>query len=245
MNFFRSPNIEFICTIPVAKVLHPITPMKEYKPNWVLEMAKNLSIKKQNNEIIGRQVVRCPGLKTLFKKGWVVYNWIDVYVTVNEDRSYEWNTNVDQKNISPINEDYFGVHPYDSFKESKFLSQKIPIFKVVTPWLAKIPKGYVMYIKGMPYQEHDMFTVSEGMMTSEYGIAGVNFPILWNKPGKYLIPAGMPLAHILCIEEKDIEHTIRDTTDKEIKQHLDESVIKYSRFTSNYAEIKKQIKLYS
>jgi hypothetical protein len=247
MNLFKKPKVEFLCTIHAVANLHPIKPMRFYRPEWITNLAKKVaeSSQEERNTVAVRSVSRCPGIRKLYSEGWVVFNWMDVSIKIKADGTYEWRTSIDQKNISPINVDYINQHPSSSFSTSDFLSQKVPIIKIITPWLAKIPDGYTLFMKGFPYQEHDMFTVGEGMMTNELGMAGVNLQVMWNKPGEYFLPAGMPLAQLLVIKDEPIDAVIRNATDDEIATHLDESVIRYARYFPSYKEIKEQIASYA
>lgn len=233
MKWFTSPKIEFITTLPVTKIVHPISPMRLYKPEWLTKEAKRFAETKND-----KSISRCPGIRKLFSKGWVVFNWMDSYVKINEDLTFEWKTNINQKNICPIPADYLEGHKIQP------ISNGIPTFKLSTPWLAKTPDGYSLYMKGMPYQEHDMFTVGEGMMSNEFGLTGITFHLIFKKPGEYFLPAGMPLAHLMCVKDEDVKEVFRDATKEEIQQHLDESAIKYSRIVPSYKEMKAMIAAY-
>lgn len=214
-----------------------------HKPEWLKKSAQRAAQQSalQIASEEAKSVARCPGIRKIFSEGWVVYNWMDVYIKVGENGEYEWRSSVDQKNISPIKVDYVNVHLNQSFAASEFLGKKVPVFKFVTPWLVKVPTGYTLIQKGMPYQEHDMFTVGEGLVTNEYGITAVSIQLLWNKPGEYILPAGMPLAHLMLVKTGGVREVIRNATKEEVDTHLSEAVLKYLRWLPSYKEVKQQI----
>lgn len=239
----KEPTVEFICTIPAAMHMFPIKPARQYLPDWVKAEAKKFAaeLKKTKGKEALRSVARCPGIRKAFSTGWVACLYQDIRLTVHADGSWECHFPIDQTILLPNKTNLVSDHDMNSFSSSEFLSKKRPILKINLPWLARVPKGYLLYQKPMPYQEHDMFMAGEGVFERAYGVQELNVQLLWNNPGTYLLPAGMPLAHYILVRETEAACVVRHATQQDMDDYREDSLIKNSKFVINFTEVREHI----
>jgi len=238
-NLFKKPPVvEFLCVMPGALEIHPIESAKAFRPEWfkksTQEWAENF--KKGSPHI---SIGRCPGVTKLYDTGWIVSTWQDIEIEILEDGGYAWATKFDETPLRydkclPVNE-----HSPLSFKHSEFLSKKIPILKINTPWHVKIPKGYNMLQLPVPYQEHDWFITAQGIFEKDFGNYELNISVLCNKIGKFTIKAGTPMAHLILVKDEKIKHTVRYATTEECEQCNKKVALINSMKCANYSKLKK------
>ncbi len=240
----RKPEFKFLCRIPGATEIHPIISMREAKPEWMHAEATKHAKKVRHVSIdtITQQksVAKCPGIRAVLDEGWLVRNWQDTVIRVEADGSYVWRSAIDQalyEGVPP----YVDSHPADSFSQSEFLRHKIPNIKLHLPWMVEIPKGYALYQKGVPYQEHDMFTVGEGIFSWQYGACEINVLVMFNKPGEYLLKAGMPLAQLIPVKEERFAAVIRDATPEELATAKKDKLAIHHMFIANYRKVRETL----
>lgn len=243
-NWLKEEKFQFFCTIPGVSALFPISPMKEYRPRWLTEAAKAFAAHKKafciDNAEQHVSISKCPGIRTLFTTGWLLRNWQDIIIRISADGTYTWKSVVDQTAF-PDTFEAVSEHRADTFLSSEYLRTKVPIIKINTPWRVHIPDGYEMYQKGVPYQEHDWFTVGEGILTSEYGATDINIQLLFNAPGEYVIKAGMPLAHLIPIRRSQPSAVIRDMNESDLRTMTRNRVLSRHSFITDYNKIKATV----
>ncbi len=240
----RKPEFKFLCRIPGATAIHPIVSMREAKPEWLraetvvyAKRTKNITV---DTAAQHKSVAKCPGIRTILDEGWLVRNWQDVVIRVEADGSYTWRSAVDQALYDGVFP-YVGEHPAGSFSQSEHLRRKVPILKLHTPWMVEIPKGYALYQKGVPYQEHDMFTVGEGIFSWQYGACEINVQLMFNAPGEYFLKAGMPIAQLVPIKEERVGVVIRDATPEELAAAKRDTLAIHHMFVANYRKVQEII----
>jgi len=238
MTFFKKqPTIEFLCVLPGSLECHPPEPIKNYKPKWLKDTVSEFV----KNDSLNSTVGKCPGIRKILKTGWIIKTWQDIDIIVHEEGLFEWKTPYDEGEDRPDGLTTIGYHDPNTFKHSEFLSKKIPLIKIQIPWRVKPPKGYDILVMPVPYQEHDMYTTETGIWENEFGIMALNIVALWNKPGKYFIPAGTPIAHLMLIKKEKHSHVVRYATNEEIVQIQSITRIIHNKFITNYKEMKESI----
>lgn len=238
----KKPTFEFFSRIPGVPNMYPITPMRMQKPEWLQAEATAVAREDKtisfDNANLRRSIARCPGIRSLLNTGWMVRNWQDIYIRVNADGSYEWKSAIDQTQFEGV-PPCIGEHNPNSFARSEFLRHKVPILKLHTPWAANIPEGYTLYQKGLPYQEHDMFEVGEGVFSWDYNVFEVNVQLIFSRPGDYFLPAGMPLSHLIPMRKETFIEEVRESTPEDMAKIKRDHSVLFSTFARNYGVLKK------
>ena len=238
LNFFKKqPTIEFLCVLSGALETYPPEPIKNYKPKWLTDTITEFAKSDRFEATVGK----CPGIRKILTTGWIIKTWQDIDIIVHDDGMFEWRTPYDEGGDRPDGLNTIGYHDKSTFKHSEFLSKKIPLIKFQIPWRAKPPKGYDILVMPVPYQEHDDYTTETGIWENEFGIMALNIVAMWNKPGKFHIPAGTPIAHLMLVKKEKYNYVARYATDKEIVQIQTITRIIHNKFTTNYKEMKQSI----
>lgn len=239
MWLFKKPKVEFLCMLKEALVAHPITEISKAKPRWLDEHATEYAnLAKEtltDDNVMLRSVAKCRGIRDLFKTGWVLYNWQDIYIRVEEGGKFTWSTPLSQKQL--IGFDMVSFHSNESFSKCPHLAQQVPIIKVLTPWRVKIPDGYSLMQLGVPYQDHNMFTTGVGIFPDKFGYMELNIQLFWHEKRPMILKAGTPLAHLVLIKNEKIPTDIRMASADELKRIASQQNIKNSMFRPNYAEM--------
>lgn len=245
--FKKEPKVEFLCRMPAARHLYPIVPMRELKVPFMDKAIREFKAKRRcpfnpNNHIDYRTIGKCPGIRSIFNTGWLVRTWQDIHFEIDKvnDR-WKWSAPVPQ--FSMIGEELLAVDRQfgGNFENTDYIQYQGNFFRIQTPWLVKIPKGYSMLIKPVPYQDHHVFTTMEGIQSWEYGYLKPTMFLQIHKTGNFTIKAGTPIGQMILVEDKNFEYEVRDITEEEEKRmRMIHQVIPHS-FVSNFRVIKKAI----
>lgn len=242
INFFKKPKVEFLCTLEAAMYTYPIEPINKSKPKWLEKEAAQFVAEQKLFGVghIASTIAKCRGIRDLYKTGWVLKAWQDIYVDAKEDGSCEWRTRVNLEKLDGAPEVDF--HSADTFRNCPHLKEQIPIIKIQPPWLMKIPKGYNVIQLPMFYDENDLFTTALGIYDSTFGFMELNVQLFWHKRGPHIIKAGTPLAHYILLKDEKIPHEIRLVTDEERKQVGTKQAIIACAFKTNYRSMLTMLK---
>lgn len=244
MGFFTKPKIEFLCMLPEALAAHPVQHISKARPKWLDEHATDYAFRSKetltDENVTLRTVAKCRGIREMFRTGWLLYNWQDIYIRVEEGGKFTWSTPVSQKQL--IGFDMVSFHSNESFSKCPHLAEQVPIIKVLTPWRAKIPDGYSLMQLGVPYQEHDMFTTGTGIFPDKFGFMELNIQLFWHEKRPMILKAGTPLAHLVLIKNEEISSEIRLADEKERRLIAAQQTIKNSMFRPNYVDMVDSIR---
>lgn len=204
MNLFKKPKLEFYSTIKGVHKLMPIVEAKTISYDWVKKAGKHFA---DSN----RSTTRCPGIFAAKNEGWILRSWQDIVLNVDGDK-YKWETPMNQDKLS---EEFSGhaVSEHDASMMHQFFDNwpegSLPsVLKFNTPWLAKIPKGYILKQFHPPYLDENRFTTLSGIYSPEYGMATLHIPVIWHKQGESLIKAGTPLAQFSLHKKEEIDFSV-------------------------------------
>lgn len=247
INFFKKPQVEFVTLIPEVMQIMPITPARDIKFDWVKEALADY--KKLKTEADGKEklthISRCPGILGISNQGWIQRSWQDIVIKTNGDGStYKWKTPLNQLTTDLDHKwqwDYVSHHPEHLFSQYNKLNKNTlkTIIKVQSPWMAYIPKGYVLMSMPIPYPDNHIFTAAIGLLDGDYGPNFLNVQMFWHElNGETVIPAGTPLCQYILLKKEKIDYKIREYTKKDIDNlRLRASTID-STYISNYTKLK-------
>lgn len=239
----KNPKIQFECQIPGVETLMPIIEAREHRPAWVSRAFESLVAERKAPDYGTERhlhVLRCPGIFSLMRKGYIVRAWHDIHIKAHGDgNNFNWNAPIDQAK-TPHGQPSVSFHPADQLY--KFMSDwpkdalKI-VIKIHTPWVARIPKGYLLLELPPAYSDNSMFTVLPGVFDANIGPIDLNVQLVWNvAEGSAVIKAGTPLAQYILVkdEEVDFELTGEKATDVELR-----NLVLGSHFISSVNKLKK------
>ena len=241
-NFFKE-KIIFENVIPGIDKIMPMIPAKEYKHVWHQKALDEFSkIRKQPNYGMEKMVhtVRCPGIFTLQRHGWISRTWQDITIETNGDgENFVWTTPLDQRQFGQG--EYVQSHPkqqlqiyMDNWKNDTLKT----VVKISTGWRCIVPKGYYLLEMPVPYLDENRFTTLPGYFDRDQGPAQMNVQLLWHvMKGKTLIKAGTPIAQYVLVPKKQFEMEVRSVHSSNIHQVFE--MVNNSKFVKNYNEIKK------
>lgn len=209
--------------------IHPIIPASENKLSWFPKMAAAL----KNSE---KTTAKCPGINGIRNLGWIMKMPHDVKLKVGKDW-YEWETsakndyNAIEHHPQNLLYEHFSNWPENSCKE---------VIKIVTPWIAEIPEGYMLLQTHPAYLDDDRFTVLPGIYKREYGFAELTVPVIWNKFGDNLIKAGTPIAQFFLIKQEEHEYAVESifNDEKTLKRFKTQNLILNSTYSRIYKSLR-------
>lgn len=245
MHFFRKPKITFDCLIPGVERLMPMIPAKEFKHQWVKRAMQEYK-DERSNPMFGMEkhihTVRCPGIFTLQRHGWIMRTWQDITIeTFGDGHSMQWTTPINQNALNPAVGDYVGGHPEQqlhNFMNNWHKDTLRTLIKIKTPWGCHVPKGYYLLETQVAYADENRFTTVSGFFSREQGYSSLNPQLLWHVPiGKTLIKAGTPIAQYMLVPKDSFDmniNVIGNTTDESFFE-----LVNNYRFVKNYSEVKR------
>lgn len=215
-------TIEFFSTIPGVAETFPIIEAKDYKPEWTKVAIQDLINKKNNiiNNNTGRftHLSYCPGIFDLFKTGYIVPMWYDVFIKTEKNKpGFSWT--VADKDFSTLSDIKF----IDTHNEE--MTNFIPkrkgtinnIVKINTPWNVIVPENLKFLCLPISYPDHFNYESTSGVLDSSLS-SELNIQMNWNvEEGEILIKAGTPLMHIIPLSEKAFNIEVRTANKKDLQ----------------------------
>ena len=208
-------DVKFVSTVPGVADMFPITPMSEYKTKWSVKARDDylkLDKTKKNNH-----VMFCPGIFDLFKVGWYVSMWYDVYIKTKKDEpGFSWRV---ASPVSDITEKHMKIIDTHGDNITKFIPKRESrienIVKINTPYHIIAPKDLKFLFLPMPYPDHYDWESASGLLEPALS-SEVNVQLYWNvKDGEKFIKAGTPLCQIIPLTKEKINMTCREANEKE------------------------------
>ena len=213
-------KIEFVSRIKGVAEMFPILEASQYKRKWVNTAMANY---KENRQEMQKQthVVRCPGIFSLLKRGYIITSWCDVSITTKKGQEgFDWKL--------PMKADHEGMYdvpPIDAQLDD--LAKWIPkregqistLVKINSPLNVIAPKGVKLLMLPVPYPDQFDFDCSMGILDPAESIE-LNVQLNWHKEdGEVIIKAGTPLAYLIPLydSEREVEIINRDATEKELE----------------------------
>lgn len=215
-------TIQFFCTIPGVAETFPIIEAKNYKPEWTKAAIQDL-INKKNNVIninTGRftHLSYCPGIFDLFKTGYIVPMWYDIYIKTEKNKpGFSWT--IADRSFSTLSDiKFIDTH---SEEMTNFIPKRKGtinnIVKINTPWNVIVPENLKFLCLPISYPDHFDYESTSGVYDPSQS-SEINIQMNWNvEEGEILIKAGTPLMHIIPLSEKTFKLENRTATEKDLK----------------------------
>tara|TARA_R100001509_G_C4828581_1_gene202459 strand:- start:154 stop:858 length:705 start_codon:yes stop_codon:yes gene_type:complete len=173
------------------KELYP-QPAKNYTPDWY----KNIPIDiKDNNKFVSKvipnnkTVKMCPSFNDVFKDGYVIVAHCDIYLRVDKDGYWEWQTPDD---LFPLD-----MHPDSQMLDYIKHTNVKKIFKLVNPWYCITPKGWSIKQIPLLYNFNPDWYVGYGILNTDVQHE-INQQIFYTSDSnEILIKRGTPLNYIV------------------------------------------------
>jgi len=227
-NFKKKPKIEFynICQ-GLEKINPPIYARKEPLPKWVKEHAADSKKWLEENKIPTSarfSIEKCPGIRGVMDLGFHLKTWQDISLFLNPDGSFKWHMpnqlsffNPNAKFIEPEVQ-FHTANQFPAFCNSR--EDTFPtIVKIITPWRAKMPKGWVFLLLPVFYSDNPWFSAVPGIWNPEYGRhLNINLQIHKKAGSSVFFPAGISIVKMLPINlNENIEFSVREISKQEEK----------------------------
>ena len=243
--FNRKPKVVFTSLIPGMEKIMPIIPAKDYRHPWVDKASSEYSeLRKQKDwgTFKVQHTVRCPGIFSLQRTGWIMRTYQDIWIeTKSGSDDFLWQSALHQKKFYPELGDYVGSHPKSQLADYMVNwpeGTKKVLVKIHSPWKCIVPKGYYLLEMGLPYQDENRFQTVPGFFSHEHGPAQMNVQLLWKvDSGRTLIKAGTPISQYILIKKEEYDFVVN--SDENMEQQKIFDIVNNCRFVKNYNEDKK------
>lgn len=207
----EEPKLRFISFLPERTNEFPIEKASVRHYEWFDKLSKDHTRWKQLLELENKNTdfphtIRCPGIIQVSSMGWVQRAYQNI--TVNtfgreyEPRfSYETNPAYDEHGWHMS--DVMSIHGRAQLTDiHEFKRDTHPdIFKLSSPWLVVIPKGYTLLISPIPYNDDNRFTACFGALQ---GMHFLNVLFYWHVlRGSEVIRRGTPLTQMILVKDDE------------------------------------------
>lgn len=202
--FFKKSKITLDCFtyIPEIEKLFPIIPAEERIPSFW----KNIPTTVKHMGPMRGTMKTCPGVSTLFKSGFIVQSWSDIWIGI-ENNALRW---LPEEMGEAHNPKQWG----DALKGFNHI-------KLVSPWRIKEKTG-VNFLYTNCFWHDDQFkpVVVNGVVEYKYQhTTSVNMLIPKKMfPAELTIPAGKELAQVIPLSESDVNIKLHTVTPLEYER---------------------------
>ena len=203
---------------------------KSFIPNIKFSLEKNKPINffwfqrayqdyKKNFKSMAMHTVRCPGINSIIKTGWIQKTYQDITITTNGDQTdFTWESEINQKNTEygDVIGDYVHCHPPDQLDKFRPMDENTlkTIIKIQSPWIVYVPKGYRLLSMPVAYNDTNAFTAATGLLGE--GIEALNVQLYWhNLHGETFIKKGTPICQYILIKDINITEKFEMAGNKE------------------------------
>tara|TARA_B110000285_G_scaffold227330_1_gene288482 strand:- start:1667 stop:2431 length:765 start_codon:yes stop_codon:yes gene_type:complete len=242
--FFFKKKTRIVDCFTSNQMVHdhfPIAPAKEFIPDWFKKLNStynvNVDSTLRNNAVT---VKRCPGITSLFNKGFVLPLWTDMKLDFKPLENNQFEFRAETAAQDPT----WGVEVHDSRQYTGLFENNFFQSKITSPWLIKEKSGLdFMFIEPTYTMTNpNIFTVIPGVLNFKYqNYANINLMTEITTPmqKQIHISAGEPLAHIIPLTEDNVELRVHKLS-KEDFNSLNESTSAY-KWYGTYFDRKKNI----
>jgi hypothetical protein len=198
VEFFTSPKHKWLNDIEECRP----QPAKNFIPSWW----KDVPFK---NNIGEKTVKMCPSFADIFSTGFVLPMWCDTILRRKKDNLFEW-----QVSNEAFQWDFHGGPQMLNYIEG-FDSTKSMIFKAISPWFAKTPKGVSLYQMPMFYHFNKSWSVLPGITHTEFNYS-LNQQVLFDgSESEVLIKRGEPFVWYMPFKREKFVLSSRSSTDED------------------------------
>ena len=198
-------QVEFFTSVPgLSKIEECLPkPAKSFLPEWWKNVPSHSKLNNLKESVVAQNMTakQCPSFVDYFSQGYIVPMWADTTLKYNE-KSQEWTWRCGAQN-SPFK---IEVHPNSQFIDYAPASFKGSpasfVFKLVSPWQIKTPKGYSVLSLPLFFHFNEDISAVPGVTDTDYFYV-VNQQVLYHGKGQEVfIPRGTPLVQIIPFERK-------------------------------------------
>ena len=200
--------MEFFTVIPEILHLAPILPAKKFRPDILVNAAKDYAHVKNSPEFGTRKYTnpaKCVGIYEYARYGWVLTTWQDFVIETNGDKvSFNWETPVAQDKLTNGDMTTQMIDHHSKNQYADYIGG-IPesldtVVKINSPWRCIIPDGYFLMQGPLPHTNERRFTTATGFLSNDFGITQMNVQLFWHVlNGRTVVKAGTPIAHYMLI----------------------------------------------
>lgn len=215
--FHRSPviNIDCFTSLTNAHEFAPILAANRGKPEWI-DKVSNPKFEYYRNphtnqlEYTKPNVKTCQGFLDLFNRGFILYNWSDYFIQVDEERGYDYHVKMGQP---PVHHDESQYAP--GFSNSY-------VMKLLSPWIARTKEDVTFAVVGNDWHiNHNNYRLVPGVLNFYTQCCTNVFMTFPRKNAEFLIPMGEPFYHYIPLTEKKSKLHIHLVSDAEYqKQYI-------------------------
>jgi hypothetical protein len=209
----KKPLIEFYTHTPGLSTVEEVKPQPAQKfiPSWW----KQIPPSKPLDEL--QTVKICPSFPHYFSSGMVMPMWADTIIHYDET-SEEWNWRMGLRSTdNPFSVTIHSDKQFIDYVSPSFQGDSgNKIFKFLSPWRIKTPKGYsVLQLPMFYHYEHD-FSVFPGVVHTDIH-HDINQQVLYHGKGKEIfIKRGTPLAQYIPFKRVDFGIDVREANLEDI-----------------------------
>lgn len=198
INFFKKKqNIPKITFWPTVQGLDDVVPVQksiEYIPDWWKNSQNFIT-----GNVLDKGTVRhCPSFPELFRMGYVIPLWCDLYIKVDEngilwkspDKRFQFEIHKDEQ--------YRNLIPPHARKDVSI------ILKTLCPWRLKTSPGYSVLQVPMFYHFNEYFEALPGVIWTDIHHE-INQQIIIKKFGEFIIQRGTPLVTYIPYKREEIQ----------------------------------------
>ena len=201
--------------IPVADEVF-VLESKQWQPIWAQNAKKDLQEKIEKGEDKGIHLVRCPGIFSIFKYGYIVKNYRDIRIIPGVDKEFQQVLPVDRaegttsllEKLQPEAVGFIKTPPWSHNG----------MFKITTGWQCIPPLGVKLMMLPIPYPDSFDFTATIGILDPQINHQ-INFQMYWNGEINKIITIhkGTPLGYIVPMTERKLNLVTRHQTAVDLK----------------------------
>lgn len=207
-------KILFAARYPEALVIKNTIPQPaiNFVPKWFNNIPTHTN---RHNTIIKLGTARtCPSFSETFKDGYIIPAPCDIYLRVNKEKSWEWQTANNKISLT--------IHEDDTLLD--YLPPKSNIkkvFKLHYPFNIFTSKGISTRVMPVFWEFNKDFTVPHGQFHTDK-VHQLNLQILYTSDKEEIvIKQGTPLAHLIPFKRNKFNYKIINQTNKYLKKHND------------------------
>lgn len=206
---------------------YPVALARNFIPQWWKDLDKDYVSEKSNGVELRHSTIKgCSGFIDLYKKGFMIPLWSDLY--------FETKLNGSTRFISPEAEELY-VNSHNLTQVGQKFNNFIHM-KILSPWFFEEKSG-VNFHFSQPYWntvvDYDKIHIVPGVINYKYQHASHINLFVPRINNTYLLPTGLPIAHIIPLTEKDIKIHFHVLSKEEFRNRFERT---RSKFKNNYLE---------
>jgi hypothetical protein len=213
ISIFKTPIIEFLCDERYFGVAPNPSPASKNIPEWFKKIPPFSKTTKDAFSRPSMNAKKCLPMVDAMSIGFTISLAIDQHIKTNHDLS-----KIEVCSTSTRFDRGVERHSLEQVGNSELFGKADPI-KFINPWVVKTAPGWsTLFIPPINSME-DRFLCLGGLVDTDKYPKQVNFPAKWLKPNfDDTLLAGTPLVTAIPIKRQNIEHVVRQMSEKEIKE---------------------------